>query len=95
MYARIEAIEPDVKKDWFRVTLLMFSIPAQTVTWILRAEYIQGTSFTMGGQPLRIEGVARVMPPVTDLEEEETPDGGDASRRRSPAKVIPLHKQKH
>lgn len=53
-YARIEAIEPDVKKDWYQVTLLLLTFPAQTVTWILRAEYISGDSFTMGGQPMRL-----------------------------------------
>ncbi len=53
-YARIEAIEPDVKKDWYQVTLLLLTFPAQTVTWILREEYINGDSFTMGGQPMRL-----------------------------------------
>jgi hypothetical protein len=91
VYARIEAIEPDVKKDWYHVTLLMLTIPAQPVTWILREEYIQGTSFTMGGQPLRIEGVERVSPELPDPDEETTPkDPGS----KPPAKVIPLHKQK-
>ena len=57
VYARIEAIGPDIKKDWYQVTLLILTIPAQTVTWILREEYINGTPFTMGGQPVRLEGV--------------------------------------
>ena len=26
-YARIEAITPDVKKDWFQVTLLLLTVP--------------------------------------------------------------------
>ena len=58
-YARIEAIEPDMKKDWYQVTLLLLTIPAQTVTWILREAYIQGEPFTMGGQPVRVEKVER------------------------------------
>ena len=49
MYARIETIEPDIKKDWYHVTLLLLTIPAQTITWILREEYINGSPFTMGG----------------------------------------------
>ena len=61
-YARIEAIEPDVKTDWYQVTLLLLAIPAQTVTWILREEYINGTSFTMDGQPMRLEEVPREQP---------------------------------
>ena len=55
VYARIEAIEPDIKKDWYQITLLLLTIPAQTVTWILREEYINGVTFTMGGQPMRLE----------------------------------------
>ncbi len=57
LYARIEAIGPDVKKDWFQVTLLLLTLPAQTVTWILREEYINGAPFTMGGQAMRLEKV--------------------------------------
>lgn len=58
-YARIEAIEPDVKKDWYQVTLLLLTFPAQTVMWILREEYINGASFTMGGESMRLEEVPR------------------------------------
>jgi hypothetical protein len=53
-YARIEAINPDVKKDWYQVTLLLLTFPAQAVTWILREEYINGDAFTMGGQSMRL-----------------------------------------
>ena len=60
LYARIEAIEPDVKKDWFQVTLLLLILPAQVVTWILREEYINGTPFTMGGKAMRLEKVKRI-----------------------------------
>jgi hypothetical protein len=92
VYARIEAIEPDVKKDWYRVTLLMLTIPAQTAVWILREEYINGTPFTMGGQPLRIEGVGRVLPPV---EQPTSGDGLEGGRDPdSSPKVIPLHRKR-
>jgi hypothetical protein len=53
-YARIEAIEPDIKKDWYQVSFLLLTFPAQRVTWILREEYINGDPFTMGGQPMRL-----------------------------------------
>ena len=59
VYARVEAIEPDVKKGWFLVTLLLLTLPAQTVTWILRDEYISGEPYTMGGQSMRLEKVKR------------------------------------
>lgn len=61
-YARIEGINPDIKKDWYQVTLLLLTIPAQSVTWILRDEYINGSSFTMGGQSMRLEKVKKVFP---------------------------------
>ena len=61
-YARIEAIHPDIKKDWYQVTLLLLTLPAQVVTWILREEYINGTSFTMGGQSVQLERVRRAAP---------------------------------
>ena len=57
IYARIESIKPDIKKDWYQVTFLLLSIPAKQVTWILREEYFNGVSFTMGGVPMLIKGV--------------------------------------
>src|SRR6056297_1366071 len=56
-FARIEAIAPDVKKDWYHVKLLVLQIPLQTVTWILRDVYINGEEFTMGGNRMRLEKV--------------------------------------
>jgi len=59
VFARIEAIEPDIKNNWYHVTLLLLTIPTQTVTWILRDTYINGSPFTMGGKPVRLEAVKR------------------------------------
>jgi hypothetical protein len=80
VYARIESIEPDIKKDWYQVGLLLLTIPAQTVTWILREEYINGTSFTMGGESMRLEEVERVS---------QAPGREDTGK---PAKVLPFKK---
>ncbi len=92
VYARIEAIEPDVKQDWYRVTLLMLTIPSQTATWILREEYINGSPFTMGGRPLRIERVERAAQPskITD----EGKPGVENNPDNQGSKVIPLRKKK-
>jgi len=60
IFARIESIEPDIKKHWYQVTLLLLTIPIQTVTWILRGAYIDGAPFTMGGRPIRLEEVKGV-----------------------------------
>ena len=67
-FARVEAIEPDYKRGWYHVKLLLLQIPLQTVTWILRDVYISGDPFTMDGNPMRIE---KVIPPRE--EEAETP----------------------
>lgn len=57
-FARIEDINPDHKKDWYNVTLLVLQVPVQTVTWTLRDAYISGAEFTMGGKKMRLEKVA-------------------------------------
>ena len=90
VYARIEAIEPDIKKDWYQVTLLLLTIPAQTVTWILREEYINGAPFTMGGQPMRIAGVERISMDERPEDADRSPDQKKTGR---PAKVIPFKKE--
>ncbi|MCP4744723.1 MAG: hypothetical protein GY874_01080 [Desulfobacteraceae bacterium] len=54
-FARIESIEPDVKRDWYHVTLLLLQMPMQTVTWILRNAYINGETFTMDGKQVHLE----------------------------------------
>jgi hypothetical protein len=89
-FARIESIEPDIKKGWFKVQLLILAIPLRTVTWILRKEYLNGIPFTMEGNPVRIEAV-KPLPVETyshDTEEklsEETPP-------QKGRKIIPFRK---
>ncbi|MFC1822498.1 hypothetical protein ACFL9T_07305 [Thermodesulfobacteriota bacterium] len=91
VYARIEAIEPDVKKDWYQLTLTLLTFPSQAVTWILRGEYINGSPFTMGGQSMRLEAVQR--PPMQEAAENEGPSSTERKDAAKPAKVIPLKKQ--
>lgn len=91
-FARIESIEPDTKKGWFRVQLLVLTIPLGTITWILREEYINGVPFTMEGKPLRIEAV-NPAPVGWDSENAEREDidrvGSDGQR-----KIIPFRGSK-
>ena len=54
-FARVECIGPDVKSDWYQVTLLVLQVPVVEVTWILKEEYLSGASFTMGGKKVVIE----------------------------------------
>ncbi len=93
VYARIEAIEPDIKKDWYQITLLLLTIPTQTVRWILREAYIDGEPFTMGGVPMRLEEVkpSVIMEP-DQAEEDQAP--ANKSRPGKPGRVIPFKKPK-
>jgi len=86
-YARIESIEPDIKKGWYQVTLLLLNTPTQIVTWILRASYIDGEPFTMGGMPMRLEEVKRT--PVKRETEGTIQSKGQKGLKKS-GKVIPL-----
>lgn len=89
IFARIEHIEPDTKKDWYHVTLLLLTIPTQTVTWILRDQYIDGEVFTMGGKAMRLEEVKK----VTIREVKQSPGQNHAKNTHGkPAAIIPFKK---
>ena len=88
-FARIESIKPDIKKDWYQITLLMLTIPTQMFTWILRESYIDGEPFTMGGRALRLETVERTSgekkpEPASQLEAKKDQD--------KPGRVVPFKK---
>jgi hypothetical protein len=91
VYGRIEGIEPDIKKDWYHVTLLLLTLPTQVATWILRESYINGAPFTMGGRPMRLERVEK----VSIRREAEGPSHtGEEKVPEKPGKVIPLKRSK-
>ncbi|KJS33012.1 MAG: hypothetical protein VR64_03605 [Desulfatitalea sp. BRH_c12] len=69
-FARIEAIEPDVKRGWYHVSLLLLQVPPTVVTWILRDVYINGETFTMEGNPIRLE---KVVSPISAKAHDQTP----------------------
>ena len=89
LFARIEFIEPDLKKDWYRVTLLLLTVPTQTVTWILREAYINGETFTMGGRPMRLEGVKKSLPATGPDAKDDKGEGKDSTK---PGRIIPFKK---
>ena len=78
-YARLNDINPDVKKGWFEVELLVLTLPTQTLVWILEKAHLNGEEFTMGGRPVKLEPV-----PPKPLPTPETPS------TEGKAKVIPL-----
>lgn len=95
-FARIECISPDVKVDWYQVTLLVLQVPLVEVTWILKEEYINGVSFTMGGKRVVLEPV--VAPPKEPPSDEDRKARRDTKKKPSPekdtGKVISLFERK-
>jgi hypothetical protein len=88
-FARIESIEPDIKRGWYHVTLLLLTIPTQTVTWILKDAYINGDPFTMGGKNMRFDEVKK---PPASSEKEAAADNSRNSLQGKRGKVIPFKK---
>lgn len=80
-YARINDINPDVKRGWYQVELLLLTFPPQTLVWILDNDHLQGEEFTMGGQPVQL--VLVPPKPAPEPEKPKSPDSG-------PGKVIEL-----
>jgi hypothetical protein len=93
-FARLEEIQPDVKRGWFQTKFLILQIPPTIVTWILRDVYINGGEFTMGGQKMRIEKV--VVPESAPQEPIETSKSAESENDKqkkageSKSKVISL-----
>jgi hypothetical protein len=91
-YARIEAIEPDVKPGWWQVRLLVLTFPLQVYTWLLDSQQIDGAPFTMGGTPIMLE---KVRSPLSQDEPAARPAGSEpkeSSGHRS--KVVSLAERK-
>jgi hypothetical protein len=62
-YARVEEILPDVKPGWWKVRLLVLTVPLQVYTWILDESQVNGAPFTMGETPIMLEKVVPPEPP--------------------------------
>jgi len=89
VFARVEHIEPDIKKDWYQITLLLLTLPTRPVTWILRGSYIEGEPFTMGGVPMRLERVQK-----TTIREDAPAPGRSEGKKKTnkTGTVIPFKK---
>jgi hypothetical protein len=92
IYARIEKIEADIKKDWYQVTLILLTIPHQVITWILREEYINGEVFTMGGNSMRMEKIERLTFDDKSGAQEPEESTGD-KKDKKPAKIVPFKRK--
>jgi len=79
-FARVEDLRPQGRPGWFFCDLLVLTVPPQPITWILEREQIDGTAFTMGGQPVRIErapdvGVVHEQVRAEELAKEKAAEG--------------------
>ncbi|MBW2710215.1 MAG: hypothetical protein JRD04_13345 [Deltaproteobacteria bacterium] len=90
VFARVEDIRPDMKKDWYHITLLLLTIPTQTVTWILRDAYIEGEIFTMGGKSMRLEVVKKIM--LKEVKKQPVEDDGRKPPKK-PGVIVPFKKR--
>jgi hypothetical protein len=88
-FARIEDMTPDHKPRWFHMKLLVLQIPIIEVVWILRDEYIQGASFTMGGHTIRMELVTGPQASTQDVVHDER-RAKNKKKKDTKGKVIPL-----
>ena len=86
-YARIEDISPDVKPGWWKVKLLVLTVPLQIYTWILDESQVNGAPFTMGETPIMLEKVVPPEPPLKPV----APAGKGPS---SKGKVVSLFDRK-
>ena len=85
IFARIEDISPDVKKDWYLVKLLILQVPLQVVTWILKEAYINGDEFTMNEKRMRLE---KVECPEDQSMDDATEDSSETTAANKDANII-------
>jgi len=74
-FMRVEKVEADAKKHWWRLHFITLTIPIEPVTWILDDDQMRGEGFTMDGHPIHLERVGsetsnpsagRTAPPESD-----------------------------
>lgn len=87
-FARVDSVEPDIKKGWYKVQLLILTLPMRAVMWIVREEYLNGIPFTMEGNSVRIEAVKPLPPEPNPDDTDEEPSA--KKRLRPGRKVIPF-----
>ena len=92
-FARVEDINPDYKRGWWRIKLFVLALPMKTVTWIIDDDQIRGADFTMGGTPVRLE---RVTPPREEPAAEEATESvpeAVAPPERKQARILSFQKK--
>lgn len=49
-YGIVQAIEPNIKKNWYNLSFKLLVVPPVDITWILRVPQMNGEIFTINGQ---------------------------------------------
>lgn len=62
-FAKVHEITANEKKDWWNVDFISLSLPLPLTkfTWILRMEQLDGEDFTMGGTPMKITSLEKLL----------------------------------
>lgn len=60
-FAEIHEITSNEKKNWWNVDFIGLSLPLTKFTWILRMEQLDGEDFTMGGTPVKITSLEKLL----------------------------------
>jgi hypothetical protein len=89
-YARIEEINPDPKRGWWQVHLLVLTFPLQIFTWILDEQQLDEAPFTMGGTPLRLEKLVSPLAKPSPAEEEPVSPSKNERPADAGQKVVSL-----
>ena len=61
-FARVEALLPDIKPNWWNIYLQIIELDTDNkllpvIIWTLHEDYVNGSEFTMGGIPMRIDKI--------------------------------------
>ena len=81
-FARVEEILPDVKTGWRQIRFKVLTVPIHEMSWILEPSQIDGTPFTMGGTPVRVERLPDPEPSSPQ------PTGSEKGEPKPPGSVI-------
>lgn len=89
-FARVEGIDPDHKRNWWRVRLLVLNLPLKIVTWILDNDQIRGAEFAMGGVPVRLEKIIapKEEPAKIDLQPQVRSAKRQSTEKGKPARIL-------
>lgn len=84
-FARVDRIEPDVKDGWWKLELLLLTLPVERLTWVIREEHMSGAQFMINEALIRIEQVPPIIFEEKQLVEERR---GEMEPVRRTSKVI-------